>query len=160
MLFCAFCLEMLSLHVRFVMMFMKKIIKKIPTGLLSVLTIALIAYLSLDDDPFDASRVQLFEDADKVVHAIMYAFLTCVLVFDCAKSKISVGLKVKSICLCALVAFAFSMLMEYLQDAMGLGRAADIGDVIANFTGTVIGFLSMKYVFLKRIYEILRSEKC
>lgn len=137
---------------------MKKIINKIPTGLLSLLTMGLILYVSLDSNPFEVNKIELFYGADKVIHGLMYFVLASVLIFDCAKYKNPGTLNVGQSILCALAAFVFSVLMEVLQGAMGLGRAASVGDGIANFVGALIGFMSMKYVFLQRFYEIMRSE--
>lgn len=145
---------MLSLHNMFGQMKINVIINRIPKGLMSILIVMIISYLSLDKDPFDVNKVRLFEGADKVVHCIMYWVMTLVFMVDWAKFRYPKKITVSSMWVCAVVAFAFSLLMEYLQDAMNLGRAASVNDVIANFIGTILGFLVMKYVFFKMLYDI------
>ncbi len=148
---------MLSLHNLFGIMFLKKIIKKTPTYITSISLTILIAFLSLDGNPFDMNRIKLFEGSDKVVHCVMYICLSSAYIFDCAKVYYPEQLRIKSLTLCAITAFAFSLIIEFLQEYMGLGRAFSIGDIVANLAGTLIGFFIMKYYFLKRFNNIMRS---
>ena len=145
---------MLSLHNMFNRMKINVIINRIPKGLMSLLIVMIVAYLSLDKNPFDANEVHLFEGADKVVHCIMYWVMTLIFMIDWAKFRYPKKITVLSMWVCVALAFAYSLLMEYLQDAMKLGRAASTNDAIANFIGTLLGFLLMKYVFFKRLYGI------
>lgn len=127
------------------------IIDKFPKGLMSVASMLLIVYLSLDDNPFEADRVLLFEGADKVAHCLMYAFLTLILALDFSKFYRNIGAMHMGIC--ALFAFAFSVLMEYLQGAMNMGRSFSLTDMIANFVGIFFGFL----LALSFLRKLLRS---
>ena len=139
-------------------MFIQSIIKRIPTGVFTALVAGLIAYLSLDGDPFDANRVKLFEGADKVIHAIMYFTLVSVLLFDTAKRMFPKNISTLVVVLCAALAFAYSVLMEYLQGAMGLGRSASVYDAVANLVGVLAGCAVMKCWFLGYVENILRSK--
>ena len=125
------------------------VIGKLPKGLLSMLTLALIAYASLDADPFDAHRIRLFEGSDKVVHCIMYCFLSLALMVDVAKVKCVNLLNVNVMSVCSIVAFAYSVTMEYLQGMMNQGRSASIGDVVANMIGVILGFVIMRSILKK-----------
>ena len=127
-------------------------------GLLSILVLALIAYISLDSDPFDANRIQLFPGADKVIHGIMYFTLSSVFCFDYIKQRNNRVIKFYCLCICALLAFIYSVLMEYLQGVMDLGRSASVLDAVANFIGAFMGLIFMKYVFLERLYDKTRSK--
>lgn len=147
---------MLSLHVMLDLEKLNKIFKVIPLGVSSVIVLVLIAYLSLDRDPFDASKTILFPGADKVIHGIMYFTLSVVFCFDYIKQRGCRPIKTYCLCICALVAFAYSVLMEYLQGIMDIGRSASIYDAIANFVGALLGLIFMKCVFLARIYDITR----
>lgn len=155
MLFCRIGVEMLPLHNIFGQMFIDKIIRKVPAGLMTMAIVVTIAYVSLDGDPFDASMIPLFEGADKVIHAIMYFTLVAVLLFDAVKfRKCGKAVTLASV----VVAFAYSALMEYLQDQMGLGRTASVADLVANLTGACLGALFMKCLFLPKMYAILSTE--
>lgn len=158
MLFCRIGVEMLPLHNIFGQMFIDKIIRKVPAGLMTMAIVVTIAYVSLDGDPFDASMIPLFEGADKVIHAIMYFTLVAVLLFDAVKFR-KCGKAGKAVTLASVVvAFAYSVLMEYLQDQMGLGRTASVADLVANLAGACLGALFMKCLFLPKMYAILSTE--
>lgn len=149
---------MLPLHNKNLGMFIQSIIKRVPTGLFTAIVLGLIAYVSLDGDPFDANRVKLFEGADKVIHAIMYFTLVSVMLFDSAKKRFPKKMSALVVLACATLAFAYSVLMEYLQDVMGIGRSASIYDAIANLIGVLLGCAAMKYYFLGYFDKILRSK--
>ncbi len=136
---------------------MKKFFKKIPTGVLTLLTLILICYVSLDDNPFDVNDVQLFYGADKVVHAIMYGFLTMVMIYEMTKGLYF--FKPNWQLYICLIAFncLFSTLIESLQELMDLGRCYDIYDIIANCSGVIIGFLLMKFILLDIIIDKMTS---
>ena len=125
------------------------VIEKMPKGLLSIATMMLIAYLSLDSDPFDAHRIRLFEGADKVAHCIMYCFLSLAIMMDVAKIKKSKRSDSSVLCLCAIASFAYSVAMEYLQGMMNQGRSASMGDVVANMIGVILGFVVMRYIVMR-----------
>lgn len=127
---------------------MKKIIRKIPTGLLSVLSMALVAYLSLDNDPFSTSHVKLFPGADKVIHVIMYFCLAVVFIIDYSKHRHPRSPKTDKMCMFAFAAFVYGVVMELLQGSMGQGRSVSLADAIANFVGAAAGFAFMKFFFV------------
>lgn len=135
---------------------MKKIVRNIPKGVLSATVVALILYVSLDSNPFDVQQVCLFEGVDKIIHALMYFSLAVALIFDLAKVLYPRDVNTFGLIICTFVAFGFSVVMELLQDAMELGRAASVGDGIANFIGALLGFLCMRYIFLQRFYRYMR----
>jgi len=113
--------------------------------------------VSLDDNPFDVNDVQLFYGADKVVHAIMYAFLTMVMIYEMTKGLYF--FKPNWQLYICLIAFncLFSTLIESLQELMDLGRCYDIYDIIANCSGVIIGFLLMKFILLDIIIDKMTS---
>ena len=126
---------------------------KIPTGCMSVVLMLLIAYLSLDSNPFDANRVRLFEGADKVVHCLMYLTLSVIMSVDVIKYRYPKKASLLSIIVCAIIAFLYSIGMEFLQGAMDAGRAASVADAVANLVGCVIGFFCVKFVVLQRLFK-------
>lgn len=117
--------------------FLKNILTKIPCGMCSGLTVVFILWLTLAQQPVGDMDVPLFEGADKVVHAIMFGWLTWMLWIDTGKRKHHTP-TVSATMLCTLVAAAFGALTEVLQSAMHLGRSMEASDFIADFTGTLI----------------------
>ena len=130
-----------------------EVFNKIPTGVMSVTLVLLITYLSLDSNPFDANRLRLFEGADKVVHGCMYMTLSAILNIDYIKYCYPEKIGSLKIVICAVIAFIYSIAMEFLQGAMDAGRAASVEDAIANMIGCVLGFFFIKFVVLKKFYK-------
>lgn len=114
---------------------LKHILSKIPTGVLSGITIAVILWLTLAPHPTGDLDLPLFPGADKVVHAIMFGFLAFVILLEDMKRR---GWKMVSLPVIAVVAFAVSAFgagVEVIQRAMGLGRAFEILDIFADAGG-------------------------
>ncbi len=61
---------------------LRKQTSKLPPWILSILTVALILWLTLAPDPLGDDSPRLFPGADKVAHAIMFGFLTVVQLLD------------------------------------------------------------------------------
>lgn len=141
-----------------VMKMIRLLSKRIPVGALSIFSVVLIAYLSLDGNPFNASEMRLFPGADKVIHALMYLVLSTVFVFDYARYMYPRKLSIWQTCLCPLCAFVYSLLMEALQAMTDAGRTADVWDAVANCLGAVSGFLLIRIFILKWIYGAIGME--
>ncbi len=138
---------------------MKKILKKIPTGVLSVLSMALIAYLSLDNDPFNSSSMKLFPGADKIAHVVLYFCLGAVFLFDYMTHRHPRSPKTDKVCVFAFAAFVYGVVMELLQGYMGRGRDVSMADMFANLLGAVLAFCFMKYFFFGWIRKKLNYKK-
>lgn len=137
---------------------MKKFINKIPSGLLSLITFVVIIYVSLDNNPFEINQVQLFEGADKIIHALMYGFLVMVMIYESSKFLYFEEPDFISYILLIMMSFLFSVSMELLQEIMEIGRHMDIYDIIANLRGIIIGSLVMKFGLLDLINKKLDTD--
>lgn len=137
---------------------MKKFINKIPSGLLSLITFVVIIYVSLDNNPFEINQVQLFEGADKIIHALMYGFLVMVMIYESSKFLYFEEPDFISYILLIMMSFLFSVSMELLQEIMEIGRHMDIYDIIANLSGIIIGSLVMKFGLLDLINKKLDTD--
>ncbi len=128
---------------------MKKIILRIPKFILTVISVLVILYLTLFPDPVPEFRVPLFKGADKVIHAIMFAFFAGALVVDFYR----VNYFGKNVCklyvFCLTVSLVFGGLVEILQANMGLGRSGDLYDLLADVFGAGIGMLVSRHIFFK-----------
>ncbi len=137
---------------------MKKFINKIPSGLLSLITFVVIIYVSLDNNPFEINQVQLFEGADKIIHALMYGFWVMVMIYESSKFLYFEEPDFISYILLIMMSFLFSVSMELLQEIMEIGRHMDIYDIIANLSGIIIGSLVMKFGLLDLINKKLDTD--
>ena len=98
----------------------------------TTLVVVAILYLTLWPDPVPDTGITLFEGVDKVVHAIMFGGLTLTLIFDSTLSEKGAR---PSWCLTlwfALISTIFGAAIEFMQRAMGLGRAFSWWDIVAD----------------------------
>ncbi len=118
---------------------LKKIIKIIGFSLV-LICLLLITYLSLKSDidvPFD------FKNVDKVEHFIAYAgfsFSLTLLSLGISK-RFSQGATFKSLVICGvlpvLISLLYGVLIEFVQPHFG--RSFDVLDMLADFTGALVG---------------------
>lgn len=124
---------------------MKNLFKAIPVGVMSVLMILLVSYLSLDPDPLGKQELQLFAGADKVGHFLLYLVTACVFISDYAKFKLphhtTLNLELLFMC-CAML---LGLLMEIGQLILSNGRTYDVIDLVANCLGAATGFAWMHW---------------
>ena len=65
----------------------RRIIEKLPSWLLTAVTVAAILWLTLVPRPLGDMKPELFPGADKVVHAIMFGGLALMILTDCSRSR-------------------------------------------------------------------------
>lgn len=118
---------------------MKKFLSRLPFFSLSILTTAIILYLTLVPHPIPEDDIPLIPGLDKIVHGIMFGALTLALCIDYSRKWHdfnAVPLKML-ICFSGCSA-AFGGLVEIAQGAMGLGRGADVADWGADIAGCIV----------------------
>lgn len=122
---------------------MRNIFKSWPT----ILTAALILWLTLAPHPVGAVHVTLFPGADKVVHFLMFATLTAAALAD--TYRISSQLTKGRIGIIILSVSLFAFFDEWAQYAMSMGRTAEISDLIADITGALVACLLIPGILRK-----------
>ncbi len=118
---------------------MRKIILLIPSGVLSLLVTAAVAYLSLAPDPVGEDFF-FFHGADKVAHCLMYLGITLVYTYDLIKACAPHHTKVNKELVVTALAMLLGLVMESAQLGMGLGRSFEATDIAANSMGALMGF--------------------
>ena len=106
----------------------------------TAIVVAVIIYATLFPHPVGADELPVIPGIDKLIHAIMFGGLTGALIFDYARSH---DRTLPSRGIAALFALASTLAgggIELLQDAMQLGRGADIYDFIADAAGAFAAF--------------------
>jgi VanZ family protein len=130
---------------------MKELLLKLPSNMLSFITIALILYLTLMPQPFTGQDVHWFKNADKVVHVLMMLCLYVSLAIDCIKHRRQpIRLSSVYIVVIFVSVSAFGGAIEILQDLMDLGRSGDLYDFGADIVGAGIGTL-ISYQYSMRL---------
>lgn len=112
-------------------------LRDIPAYQPTLAVIILILYLTLLPKPFGEEDLPLFEGADKVAHFMMFGGLTGTFLYD--RWRFDRPLGMRGALVVALCSAILGAMVEWLQDAMGLGRTGnDLYDALANAAGAFL----------------------
>lgn len=110
-----------------------KRLRWIPPYQLTLLVVLVILYLTLLPKPFGEEEIPLFPGADKIAHCCMFGGLALTFIFE--RKRIDKALTLKQALLASAVVSLFGIAVEFIQDAMHMGRSGDIFDSIADTVG-------------------------
>lgn len=116
----------------------RNVLSRFPGWLFTVLTILLILWLTLTPDPLGEDAPSLFPGADKLVHAIMFGFLTTMIMLDRQRRNHWRELGEKFIISSAIISTLFGILIEVLQLEMDMGRGFEVADMAADAIGSFL----------------------
>ncbi|ROT05425.1 VanZ family protein [Lepagella muris] len=116
----------------------REIFSRLPYWLFSIITTLLILWLTLMPDPLGDDAPTLFPGADKVVHAIMFGFLSVMLLLDYQRKHGWRETGSGVMLIAAFISSALGILIEFIQRWMAMGRGFDPGDMVADVAGVVI----------------------
>lgn len=116
---------------------------KLPRYMPTAIVASAILYLTLAPDPVPGTDLMLFQGTDKAVHAIMMLGLMLTASFDYARTSYQAVSRVPLInyAIIAGMTILFGAAIEVVQEISGLGRSAEIADLIADAIGALIGLL-------------------
>lgn len=115
----------------------RNILGKVPTGVLTGVTLALILWLTLAPHPTGDMEIPLFPGADKLVHMIMFGFLTFIALLETMKQRKWTILPLATIGVISIIVALMGIGIEILQRVMGLGRSFEILDILADTAGAI-----------------------
>lgn len=115
---------------------MKRHLKALPGWILTIVTVGVILWLTLWPDPVGAEDLPLFPGADKIVHGLMFGFLTFVALLDWTRGRDFNSVSAKVIFTTATLSTLLGILIEFAQDGMALGRTYDELDILADGIGS------------------------
>lgn len=136
---------------------MKKLICAIPTGWCTAIMLAVVTYLSLASNPVDSS-FNLFADADKMVHTLMYFFLAVAFYFDYTKYTFPHHSKSGR----ELVIMASVILYGIIMEACQIGieeRSFEVSDICANALGVLAAFILYEHRMRTNLREVLKHRR-
>ena len=116
----------------------REIFSRLPYWLFSIITTLLILWLTLMPDSLGDDAPTLFPGADKVVHAIMFGFLSVMLLLDYQRKHGWRETGSGVMLIAAFISSALGILIEFIQRWMAMGRGFDPGDMVADVAGVVI----------------------
>lgn len=111
--------------------------KRVPRWLFTVVCLLVILYLTLMPDPLGDEELPLFPGADKIVHGLMFFGLTICMLFDEMRARGWKVLSLPVISLISLIGMGVGIGIEYLQEAMDLGRGKEFWDMVADAFGAI-----------------------
>lgn len=134
---------------------MKNFLRRLPFFSLSILTTAVILYLTLVPHPIPEEDIPLIPGLDKIVHGIMFGGLTLTLCIDYSRKWHDFKAVPLGMLICfATCSAAFGGLVEIAQGAMGLGRGADVVDWGADIAGCILFAL-----IVNPLLRVIRRER-
>lgn len=122
----------------------KEKLRRLPAWILTIVTLAVIFWLTLAPHPVGDMDLPLFPGADKIVHALMFGFLTSVILLDLSRGGEWRKIKGWELIISAAASIALGVVIEYIQQAMNLGRSFDILDMVADAVGPVLAVILWK----------------
>lgn len=119
-----------------------------------MLTLGVILWITLAPDPVGDTNLELFPGSDKLIHAIMMGGLASALMFDWRRNSGNNrrALTSKVLVLVFVATVLFSMVDEWAQGAMNMGRSSDPWDFLADVIGIIIAIFTARPV-LKRMFK-------
>lgn len=117
---------------------LRKQTSKLPPWIFTTLTTLLILWLTLAPDPLGDNSPDLFPGADKVVHAIMFGFLTVMTLVDYQRRRAWRPVAGKTIWTAAAASSLLGIMIEFIQRAMDMGRGFEVADMCADVAGACL----------------------
>lgn len=102
------------------------------------MTVASILWLTLAPDPLGDDAPRLFPGADKVAHAIMFGFLTAMVLLDRQRKNGWAPVSAPSAWGAAAFSTALGVAIEVAQLMMALGRGFEVADMAADAAGAAL----------------------
>ncbi|MDE6010877.1 MAG: hypothetical protein K2F87_05500 [Muribaculaceae bacterium] len=133
-----------------------RIMRRVPRWILTAVCLGVILYLTLVPDPLGDEDLPWFPGADKLVHGIMFFGLTLCMLVDAMRSRGWRRLSLPVISLISIIGMSAGIGIEYLQDAMGLGRGKEFGDMVADAFGAIVA--GVLWIFVGESVELTEEE--
>ncbi|MDE5826967.1 MAG: VanZ family protein [Duncaniella sp.] len=110
-----------------------KYLRWIPPYQLTLVVGIVILYLTLLPKPFGEEDIPLFPGADKLAHCCMFGGLALTYIFE--RWRDGKTLSIRGALIVSAIVSIFGIVIEFIQEAMDLGRSGDILDGLADITG-------------------------
>lgn len=126
--------------------------KKLPHWLLgfwpTMIVLLVIVYATWTPHPVDPDDIPKIPYVDKLIHAIMMGGLCSALMFDFYRHRHG-QLTLRTIIAFAASVMAFSVLDEWLQGVLPIGRPSDVWDLVADCIGCLVAVFAAPPVIKK-----------
>lgn len=116
----------------------RKILSKAPAWIFTSCTVIIILWLTLVPDPLGDDAPRLFPGADKVVHGLMFGFLTLMILLDRQRRNDWMPITRAFAAFAAAASSLLGIAVEFAQFFMQMGRGFEVADMAADLTGSII----------------------
>lgn len=117
-------------------------LSRIPAWLFTILTLTLIFWLTLSPRPFGDEEIPLFPGADKIAHALMFGFLTAMMLLDHQRKRSWRRSPARHAAIAAAVSAVIGIGIEFAQKWMNQGRGFEVADMAADTLGaSLVAFI-------------------
>ena len=113
-------------------------LSRLPVWLFSIVTILVILWLTLAPRPLGEESPKLFPGADKVVHGIMFGYLTIMMALDWQRKHHWKIVYPRRVFLGATLSALLGILIEFAQESMNMGRGFEYADMAADTIGAFV----------------------
>ena len=135
---------------------LKRILSGLPAWSLSILSLALMCWLTLSPQPLP-EMTPTFSGADLLAHGLMFGGITFCFLLDRQRRREWRPVGLAYILWAFIVATAIGILIEYAQLWMELGRSFEVRDMEADGAGAL--FCSLLWYFLQGRWSAKKPEK-
>lgn len=134
---------------------LKYLLERLPSGSLTAVCLLAILWLTLASKPLGDNEIELFPNADKVAHTIMFGGFTFCILLDYLRlrdwKKPTLKIEVISI----IASISLGVITEILQLSMHAGRSGDALDILADSIGAILTASAFHIYYLRH----LRNQK-
>lgn len=106
-----------------------------------MIVVAVILYATWVPKPIDPDDIPPIPYFDKLVHAVMMGGLVGALLFDIRRHRRDTVINLRLVLKIALVVAVFSVVDEFVQGILPIGRPSDPLDLVADWVGVFFGAL-------------------
>ncbi|MCM1292090.1 MAG: GNAT family N-acetyltransferase [Bacteroides sp.] len=126
---------------------------RLPAPVLSIIAVVTLLIVTLIPRVPEIETVS-FPMADKCAHLLMFGLVSTAILMDFCRRKLRFRFIYWSII--AVLVTLLGIIIEYLQDAMNMGRSADAWDAVADGIGAFL----IPLIFLPVIRRLIKREHC
>lgn len=106
----------------------------------------ILVLCGLPGDQFEKSK---YENADKVIHGLLFAVLYYLLCVGFIKQRTFRYLRERTLLKVFAISTVYGVLIEILQGTLFVNRAIEFGDILFNLLGCFIGFVVFASIYGK-----------